>query len=63
MLGIDSCPVEGMDYDAVTQLLTEEGLLNPEDYGVPLLRPSATARARSDPKPRKPLDELVVWAK
>ena len=34
MLGIDSCPVEGMDYDAVTQLLTEEGLLDPEDYGV-----------------------------
>ena len=25
MLGIDSCPVEGIDYDAVTQLLIEEG--------------------------------------
>ena len=34
MLGIDSCPVEGIDYDAVTQLLIEEGLLDPEDYGV-----------------------------
>ena len=47
MLGIDSCPVEGMDYDAVTQLLTEEGLLDLRITAYPLPRPSATARARS----------------
>ena len=56
MLGIDSCPVEGMDYDAVTQLLTEEGLLEPRglrrircrDLRLPLARdrPEAAQAAR-----------------
>ncbi|WP_455247221.1 NAD(P)H-dependent oxidoreductase [Rothia aeria] len=63
MLGIDSCPVEGMDYDAVTQLLTEEGLLDPEDYGVSVAATFGYRSREIDPKPRKPLDELVVWAK
>lgn len=63
MLGIDSCPVEGMDYDAVTQLLTEEGLLDPEDYGVSVAATFGYRSREIDPKPRKPIDELVVWAK
>ena len=56
-------PVEGMDYDAVTQLLTEEGLLDPEDYGVSVAATFGYRSREIDPKPRKPLDELVVWAK
>lgn len=61
MLGIDSCPIEGMDYDAVTQLLTEEGLLDPEDYGVSVAATFGYRSQQIDPKPRKPLDEIVEW--
>ena len=34
MLGIDSCPIEGMDYAAVEHILAQAGLLDPAEYGV-----------------------------
>ena len=34
MLGIDSCPIEGMNYDAVNELLASAGLFDPEEFGV-----------------------------
>ena len=34
MLGIDSCPIEGMNYEAVNELLASAGLFDPEEYGV-----------------------------
>jgi len=34
MLGIDSCPIEGMNYAAVEHILAQAGLLDPAEYGV-----------------------------
>lgn len=62
MLGIDSCPIEGMDYAAVEHILAQAGLLDPAEYGVSV---SATFgyRARDiQPKPRRDAAETVVWA-
>ena len=47
MLGIDSCPVEGMDYDAVTSSSLRKGFSILRITAYPLPRPSAIARARS----------------
>ena len=54
MLGIDSCPIEGMNYAAVEHILAQAGLLDPAEYGV---------SARDiQPKPRRDAAETVVWA-
>ncbi|MDP8079621.1 NAD(P)H-dependent oxidoreductase [Phocoenobacter skyensis] len=63
MMGIDSCPVEGMNYKAVTDILVEAGLFNPNEYGVSV---AVTFGYRSDKplpaKSRKKMDDIVIWA-
>ena len=57
MLGIDSCPIEGMDYAAVEHILAQAGMLDPAEYGV-----SVAATFGYQPKPRRDAAETVVWA-
>ena len=45
MLGIDSCAIEGMRYDSVNRILSEEGLLDAEDMVCLSSLLSATAPA------------------
>lgn len=33
-IGIDSCPIEGFNYEAVTKILVENKLIDPEVFGV-----------------------------
>ena len=50
MLGIDSCPIEGMNYEAVNELLVSAGLFDPEEFGVSVavrLRRRAAAPSRT----------------
>ncbi len=64
MLGIDSCPIEGMNYKAVTDILVSEGLFDPQEYGVSV---AITFGYRSDkvlpPKSRKNMEDLVIRIK
>ncbi|MDY5107414.1 MAG: NAD(P)H-dependent oxidoreductase, partial [Actinobacillus minor] len=34
LIGIDSCPIEGFNYDEVNRILSEEGLFDANEYGV-----------------------------
>ena len=62
MLGIDSCPIEGMDYAAVEHILAQAGLLDPAEYGVSVAATFGYRARKIQPKPRRDAAETVVWA-
>ena len=62
MLGIDSCPIEGMDYEAVNRILSEAGLLDTADYGVSVAVTFGYRARDISTKPRRPLSDIVRWA-
>lgn len=62
MLGIDSCPIEGMDYEAVNRILSEAGLLDTADYGVSVAVTFGYRSRDISAKPRRPLSDIVRWA-
>ena len=37
LLGIDSCPIEGFDLDKVTEILSDEGVLDTEQFGISVM--------------------------
>lgn len=61
MIGIDSCPIEGFNYDAVNQILAKEGLFDANEYGVSCM---VTFGYRAKPitkKYRKPAEDVISW--
>ena len=62
MLGIDSCPIEGMNYEAVNELLASAGLFDPEEYGVSVAVTFGYRAREIAPKSRRPIEDLVTWA-
>ena len=62
MLGIDSCPIEGMDYAAVEHILAQAGLLDSAEYGVSVAATFGYRARNIQPKPRRDAAETVVWA-
>ena len=62
MLGIDSCPIEGMNYDAVNELLVSAGLFDPEEYGVSVAVTFGYRAREIAPKSRRSIEDLVTWA-
>ena len=62
MLGIDSCPIEGMNYAAVEHILAQAGLLDPAEYGVSVAATFGYRARNIQPKPRRDAAETVVWA-
>ena len=62
MLGIDSCPIEGMDYAAVEHILAQARLLDPAEYGVSVAATFGYRARDIQPKPRRDAAETVVWA-
>ncbi|MDH2998314.1 NAD(P)H-dependent oxidoreductase [Pasteurellaceae bacterium LFhippo2] len=62
MIGVDSCPIEGMNYEQVTNILVEEGLLDPEDYGLSVAVTFGYRSAEIAPKERKAIEDIVTWA-
>lgn len=64
ILGIDSCPIEGFNYNDVENLLVNEGILDKKHFGVSLMigfgyRLNDPTR----PKTRQPIDKIVEWIK
>lgn len=62
LIGIDSCPIEGFDYDKVNQILIDAGLFDPTEFGVSVM--AAFGYRAADPsraKTRKSLQEVVQW--
>ncbi|KYG29752.1 NAD(P)H-dependent oxidoreductase [Priestia endophytica] len=63
-IGIDSCPIEGFNYDQVHEILKEEGLL--EDGKLDISVMAAFGYRIHEPKrekTRRSMDQVVQWVK
>lgn len=62
-IGIDSCPIEGYNYDAVHQIFKEEGLLEDDHFDISVMVAFGYREVEPRPKTRKPKEEVVQWVK
>lgn len=61
-LGIDSCPIEGFDYQKVNQILADAELINPDIEGIAsMLSLGYRLRDPKHPRSRKPREEVIFW--
>ncbi len=60
-IGIDSCPIEGFNHDAVHKLLEEEGLLEEGHLDVSVMVAFGYRAEEPRPKTRKELNQVVEW--
>lgn len=60
-IGVDSCPIEGFNYEAVNQILAEAGAFDPEEWGVSVMVTFGYRAKEIKAKSRKPMEELVTW--
>lgn len=60
-LGIDSCPIEGFNIEAVEKLLKEEEILDTEHFGVSLMAGFGYKAQEASSKTRRPQNEVVQW--
>ncbi|MCU5745339.1 NAD(P)H-dependent oxidoreductase [Staphylococcus sp. SQ8-PEA] len=61
LLGIDSCPMEGFDIDAMERLLDEEGIADSKEFAPSVM--VAFGYREKDPKPkvRQAQQDVVEW--
>lgn len=60
-IGVDSCPIEGFDYAKVNQILVEEGLFDPKEWGVSVMATFGYRAKEIKPKARKTVEQIVTW--
>lgn len=63
-IGIDSCPIEGFNYDQVHEILKEEGVLEDGKYDISVM--VAFGYRIHEPKrekTRRSMDQVVQWVK
>lgn len=61
-LGIDSCPIEGFQYDEVSRILTEKGYFDDAEYAPSVM--VASGYREEDPKrakTRRSKEEVIDW--
>ena len=61
LIGIDSCPIEGFQYDEVNRILAEAGLFDPQEWGVSVMVTFGYRAKDIRPKSRKAIEEIVRW--
>ncbi|MNJ66926.1 putative NAD(P)H nitroreductase [compost metagenome] len=61
MIGIDSCPIEGFNRKKVNELLIQEGIMDPEHYGVSCM--AAFGYRANEPlaKTRQNAEQIITW--
>ena len=62
LLGIDSCPMEGFQKDAVETILAEYDLLDPATYGAACMVGFGYRVKEPRPKTRRTQEQVVRWA-
>lgn len=65
VMGIDATPIEGYNREALTKVLVDHGLMDPEEWGVSVLAQFGVhdSSHRAHPKMRRPFSEVVEYAK
>ncbi|WP_078427847.1 NAD(P)H-dependent oxidoreductase [Alkalihalobacterium alkalinitrilicum] len=61
LIGIDSCPIEGFNFDEVQKILEEENLLEDGHLAVSVMVAFGYRSIEPQPKRRKELKEIVQW--
>ena len=62
MIGIDSCPIEGFNYDKVNTILAQEGIIDPDKEGIAsMVSFGYRLRDPKHPRSRKPREEVITW--
>lgn len=61
LIGVDSCPIEGFDYDKVNQILADAGLFDPTEWGISVMCTFGYRDKEIRKKLRKPFDEVVKF--
>ena len=61
LIGIDSCPIEGFDRDAVGAILREEGLLENDQYGISVMVAFGYRVKAPRPKTRREATDVIRW--
>ena len=60
LIGIDSCPIEGFDKDAVERILREEGILE-DGFGVACMVAFGYRVREPREKTRQPMEDVTIW--
>ena len=60
-LRVDSCPIEGFDRAEVERILSGEGILDTEHFGVSVMAGFGYRAKEPRPKTRRPAEEVVQW--
>ncbi|MEK8129141.1 NAD(P)H-dependent oxidoreductase [Paenibacillus filicis] len=60
-IGIDSCPIEGFDKEALEQLLVKQGVMDNEHFGVACMVAFGSRLREPRTKTRKSADQVVEW--
>lgn len=63
LIGIDSCPIEGFDYDEVNRILAQAGAFDDKEWGVSVMATFGYRSKEIAPKSRKAIEEIVKWLK
>ena len=63
MIGIDSCPIEGFNYEAVNRILADAGIFDLAEWGVSVMATFGYRSREIVSKGRKPFDEVVQWVR
>ncbi|WP_270274746.1 NAD(P)H-dependent oxidoreductase [Streptococcus infantarius] len=62
MIGIDSCPIEGFNYDKVNAILAKAGIINSDKEGIAsMVSFGYRLRDPKHPRSRKPKNEVITW--
>jgi len=60
-IGVDSCPMEGFDYQLTEQFIAEELNLDTEQYAPAVMVAFGYRKEEPRPKTRQTLDSVVAW--
>ncbi|CAM4514595.1 nitroreductase [Paenibacillus endophyticus] len=60
-IGVDSCPIEGFELDAVNDLLQKRGLLGDDEYSLSVMVAFGHRVREARPKKRLPMNEIVKF--
>ena len=61
LIGIDSCPIEGFNYDEMNRTLAEAGAFDPAEWGVSVAVTFGYRAQDIAPKARKAMEDVVTW--
>lgn len=61
MIGIDSCPIEGFNRKKVNELFIQEGVMDPEHYGVACMAAFGYRANEPHTKTRQKAEQIISW--